>query len=333
MGLGRGRISLEDGRDSDIRGQVPEDDTDTFVFTVPLREVPEPQLDPSSEAQDIAIINDDENNWVQMEESVDDMEPAAAEGRIFSNASSLDLLQYLFNSWPKPAVIDQSEIQEDTDVDMENPIEDNPLHDIDTSVTVAPMLARKKKKVKVSKHGIQYPSFPAGVVKKLATTYARTGGSGKAKIGKDTLDAIMQATDWFFEQVSDDLDAYAKHAGRKTIEDSDVITLMTRYVVVMTLESTQAMSWNYIYNPGKLHIRASPDLSTMLIYTPRQRQTNLTTTPFSLAQKLLPRELLQELRMVPPAKLKRGRQLERVNEEEEWIYINVFFGEISRLMY
>lgn len=49
----------------------------------------------------------------------------------------------------------------------------------------------------------------------------------------------------------------------------------------------------------------------------RQRQTNATTTPFSLAQKYLPRELLQELRMVPPSKLKKGRQLDRVDEEQE----------------
>jgi hypothetical protein len=49
----------------------------------------------------------------------------------------------------------------------------------------------------------------------------------------------------------------------------------------------------------------------------RQRQINATTTPFSLAQKLLPRELLQDLRMIPPAKIKRGRQLERVDEVDE----------------
>jgi histone H3/H4 len=87
---------------------------------------------------------------------------------------------------------------------------------------------RRNKKVKVSKHGIQYPSLPASVVKKLATTYARTSGNSKAKINKETLDAVMQASDWFFEQVSEDLGAYARHAGRKTIDESDVATLMKR---------------------------------------------------------------------------------------------------------
>ncbi len=51
----------------------------------------------------------------------------------------------------------------------------------------------------------------------------------------------------------------------------------------------------------------------------RQRQTNATTTLFALAQRYLPRELLQELRMVQTSvpKPRNGRQLERVDEEEE----------------
>lgn len=38
------------------------------------------------------------------------------------------------------------------------------------------------------------------------------------------------------------------------------------------------------------------------------------TTPFALAERYLPRELLQDLRMVPPVKL-RGRRVERDEEE------------------
>jgi histone H3/H4 len=130
------------------------------------------------------------------------------------------------------------------------------------------------------------------VVKKLAAASAKTAGNSKAKLSKEALDAIMQASDWFFEQVSEDLGAYAAHAGRKTIEESDVITLMTRFV------------WIIIYK----------DHHDLISY--RQRQTNATTTPFSLAQKHLPRELLQELRMVPPSKYKTSRQLQRIEEEE-----------------
>ncbi len=81
--------------------------------------------------------------------------------------------------------------------------------------------SRRKNGKRISRHGIEYPSLPQGVVKRLATTLAKTAGVSKAKISSDTLDAIMQATDWFFEQLGDDLSAYARHAGRKTIFTQD----------------------------------------------------------------------------------------------------------------
>ncbi|KAI1632337.1 hypothetical protein F4809DRAFT_102411 [Biscogniauxia mediterranea] len=139
---------------------------------------------------------------------------------------------------------------------------------------------RGKPGKKISRHGIEYPSLPPSVVKRLATTFAKTAGVRNAKISPDTLDAIMQATDWFFEQLGDDLSAYAKHAGRKTIDESDMVTLMRR-----------------------------------------QRQTNSSTTPFALAQRYLPRELLQEMRMSAPtpskAPRKKSKQQLGVDGEEE----------------
>lgn len=83
----------------------------------------------------------------------------------------------------------------------------------------------KKPGKKISKYGIEYPSLPPGVVKRVAQRFA-----GKSKISPDTLSALMQASDWFFEQLGDDLSAYTHHAGRKTIEESDMLTLMRRYV-------------------------------------------------------------------------------------------------------
>lgn len=86
----------------------------------------------------------------------------------------------------------------------------------------------KKKGKNVSKYGIEYPSLPPAVVKRLATTFAKMSGA-KGKISPDALKAIMQASDWFFEQLGEDLQAYAKHAHRKTIDESDMLTLMRRY--------------------------------------------------------------------------------------------------------
>lgn len=79
---------------------------------------------------------------------------------------------------------------------------------------------------KISRHGNEYTSLPSNVVKRLAQRFA-----GKTKIGPDTLNAIMQASDWFLEQLGDDLRAYANHAkGRTTINESDMLTLLRRCV-------------------------------------------------------------------------------------------------------
>lgn len=89
--------------------------------------------------------------------------------------------------------------------------------------------SRKTKEVRISKRGLDYSSFPAGPVKKLALSFMKSQGR-KAQLNKDTLAALVNTTDDFFEQISIDLAAYAQHGGRKMIEESDVIALMKRYV-------------------------------------------------------------------------------------------------------
>ncbi|KAL1875140.1 hypothetical protein VTK73DRAFT_10277 [Phialemonium thermophilum] len=152
------------------------------------------------------------------------------------------------------------QFDEEADEALQEDIEEQLERDMATARDGTQSSRDKKRKrvARISKYGIEYPTLPPSVVKRLAQTFAQTSGV-KSKISSDTLAAIMQASDWFFEQLGDDLQAYAKHAGRKTIDESDVLTLMRR-----------------------------------------QRQINSSTTVFSLAQRYLPRELLQELRMPPP---------------------------------
>ena len=158
---------------------------------------------------------------------------------------------------------------------------------------------RTAKEVRISKRGLEYSSFPSASVKKLALSFMKSQGS-KARLSKDTLAVLSDTTDDFFEQISIDLAAYAQHAGRKIIEESDVIALMKRYVTFHLLYTSVRM-------------RESGLLTAF-----RTRKTTSTSTPFSLAQKMLPRELLQQLRMEPPVKLK-GQKRKRMNpiQEEE----------------
>ncbi|KFX88679.1 hypothetical protein O988_08945 [Pseudogymnoascus sp. VKM F-3808] len=252
------------GRSSDIRGPFEDDEHEaTFAFAVPRRE----DIITIAQAANIGMPRRSigpalEGAEVEEEEEVQS-EPEEAE-------EDNDLEQ---EPDPEPELEEEVE-DEDSDIDQIDATIDVTMNDTvmtDTQLSASEVRKPKAKKtIRVSKHGIQYSSLPTGVVKKLATTFARTGGSGNGKISKDALAAIMQATDWFFEQVGDDLGAYAEHAGRKTIDENDVMTLMKR-----------------------------------------QRQTNAITTPFALAQRHLPRELLQDFRMVPPTKLRKGKKLER----------------------
>lgn len=110
------------------------------------------------------------------------------------------------------------------------------------------VMKRKKPGKQISRYGIEYPMLPKGVVKRLASTFAKSSGVGRAKISADTMDAIMQATDWFFEQLGDDLRAYAKHAGRTTINESDMITLMRRYVYILSISWLQGIRLPIVQN-------------------------------------------------------------------------------------
>lgn len=107
--------------------------------------------------------------------------------------------------------------------------EESGAADLSTETVIIRQMSRaeslrvRKPGKKISKYGIQYPSLPTSVVKRLAQRF-----TGKSKISPDTLSAIMQASDWFFEQLGDDLQAYAHHANRETINESDMVTLMRR---------------------------------------------------------------------------------------------------------
>lgn len=86
----------------------------------------------------------------------------------------------------------------------------------------------QSKEKKLSRYGIPVPNLPTGVVKKLAIRFARTKAGSKTRLNKAAMAAIEQASSWFFEQASTDLAGYSKHAGRKTIDESDVTMLMRR---------------------------------------------------------------------------------------------------------
>ncbi|OLL23082.1 hypothetical protein NEOLI_001229 [Neolecta irregularis DAH-3] len=156
-----------------------------------------------------------------------------------------------------------------------------------------PNLKRKGRPIKLSQAGVQLPSLPCTLLKTMASNF-----SG-CTLSKTTLEAICSASDKFLEQMSFDISAYAKHAGRKTIEEIDVIQLMKR-----CQPSTNCFSKAYVY------------------FNYRQRILNKSTSIYALACKYLPRELRDEIQIeasIHPQKRKKLKthHTEKENEERE----------------
>ena len=70
--------------------------------------------------------------------------------------------------------------------------------------------------------------FPARITKRIASTFARSMGSKSTIIDEEALEAIGEAIDQYFGHLSNDLGVLAYHAGRKKIDESDVIAVMMR---------------------------------------------------------------------------------------------------------
>ena len=85
--------------------------------------------------------------------------------------------------------------------------------------------------VRISHHGLKYPILPPAFIKKVARTSMRAHGAGSAKLAADTVAALTDVSDWFLQQAGSDLEAYATHARRKVINESDVLLLIKRQVI------------------------------------------------------------------------------------------------------
>lgn len=92
----------------------------------------------------------------------------------------------------------------------------------------------RRKKVKLTRAGVEIPALPSSLIKRVAIESMTRTGKRKAVIDRASLQALEQATEWFLEQVGEDLEAYSNHAGRrKRIDASDVLALMRRQRVLM----------------------------------------------------------------------------------------------------
>ncbi|KAG0226920.1 hypothetical protein BGX31_007141 [Mortierella sp. GBA43] len=97
-----------------------------------------------------------------------------------------------------------------------------------------------KKVVKLSRTGIPVPSMPPPLQKQLVRTFSR------ARISREAMAVIMEGSHLFFEQAASDLAAYAQHAGRRIIDESDVECLMERLRITNDKVSMESLLQRYL---------------------------------------------------------------------------------------
>ncbi len=98
-----------------------------------------------------------------------------------------------------------------------------------TPIEAAAVHRPRRKRVKLTRHGVAIPALPSKLVKRIAIESMTRQGQRKPTIDRASLKALEQATEWFFEQIGEDLEAYSNHAGRtKRVDASDVVTLIRR---------------------------------------------------------------------------------------------------------
>ena len=112
--------------------------------------------------------------------------------------------------------------------DLEDPQHKSLFAKSISSAPKRPSKPRVAKAMKMSRWGIPYPSLPTRLVKGLSSTFADSVGLKKMNISPESLQAIVEASDCFFEQLGEGLGTYAEHGGRRKIDERDVATVMKR---------------------------------------------------------------------------------------------------------
>lgn len=108
---------------------------------------------------------------------------------------------------------------------------------------IAAAKPRTRKKLKMNRKGNMVPSIPSSLIRWIANESQEKAGKRKIRLGKDHMKALEQATEWFFEQVGEDLEAYANHSKRKKrIDTDDVLLLMRRQRVLRRPGDLQEMA-------------------------------------------------------------------------------------------
>ncbi|XP_019391073.1 PREDICTED: centromere protein T [Crocodylus porosus] len=89
-----------------------------------------------------------------------------------------------------------------------------------------PTAKQAPKKNRTEQRRKREPALPSSLVKKIFSHYV------KMPVARDAFKVVEKCSEQYFKQLSNDLEVYTKHAGRKTVETADLELLMRRQGLV-----------------------------------------------------------------------------------------------------
>ncbi|XP_017596416.1 PREDICTED: centromere protein T [Corvus brachyrhynchos] len=96
------------------------------------------------------------------------------------------------------------------------------------------------KRLKTSQRKPCEPQMPRSLIKEIFRHFV------KMPVTRDAFKIVEKCSERYFKQVSDDLEAYARHAGRKTVEVADLEILMRRQGLVTDKMPLNVLIENYL---------------------------------------------------------------------------------------
>ncbi|KAJ6264124.1 Inner kinetochore subunit cnp20 [Drechslerella dactyloides] len=209
---------------ADRTADLPTNDEEGSAFFNPPDLIPDDETDFRLEHEQ-AALSPVRSTSIQPEEALDDDVEITPEDR-YDEPHDLPPINTAEISSPTPGGFHGDFIDSDaSDDEPLPPIQDSDAIDLRAASTsnTAAGTKRKRKELPLSAHGIPYPSIPAKTIKAIL---ARTGAP---KLSKEAMDAVMQASEAYFENLGGDLGNFARHAKRRTVEEADVVQVMRRH--------------------------------------------------------------------------------------------------------
>ncbi|NWW03019.1 CENPT protein, partial [Oreocharis arfaki] len=96
------------------------------------------------------------------------------------------------------------------------------------------------KRLRTSQRKPREPQIPRSLIKEIFRHFV------KMPVTRDVFKIVEKCSERYFKQLSDDLEAYAHHAGRKTVEAADLEVLMRRQGLVTDKMPLNVLIENYL---------------------------------------------------------------------------------------